>query len=148
MVKVTVPSASDVATKWAEETPKRATYYENNTPGAASTWETNATASAAIFKAAVQATNIDALFRGGIKKAGSGKFARKVKALASRFGPGVGAAKDDMQTNVAPYLAEIATIDLKERKPRGDAGNYDRVKQIGDKLHNKRLAVLAAGPAA
>jgi len=144
-VKVTVPSASDVAKKWGDETPRRATYYEANTPGSAATWEANAKASAANFKAAVQAANIDALFKGGITKAGAGKFARKVVALAGRFGPGVSAAVSDMQTNVGPYLAEIAAIDLKERKPRGDAGNYERVKAIGDKLHAKRLALLAAG---
>jgi len=145
MVKVTVPSADDTAKKWGEVTPGRASYYEANTPPAASTWEANTTAAAVNFKAAVQAGNIQALFTGGVKKAGAGKFARKVTALAGRFGPGVSAAVDDMKTNVAPFLTEIAAVDLKERKPRGDATNYERVKAIGDKLHAKRLALLAAG---
>ena len=145
MVKVTVPSAEDVSKKWGEETPRRATYYEANTPPSASKWEANSKLAAVNFKAAVQAVNIEALFRGGIAKAGAGKFERKVKALSGRFGPGVSAAVDDMKTNVAPFLTEIAAVDLKERKPRGDASNYDRVKAIGDKLHAKRLALLAAG---
>jgi len=145
MVKVSVPSADAVAKKWGEETPRRAVYYEANTPGSAPTWEANSKAAAANFKAAVQASNIDALFRGGVTKAGAAKFARKVAALAGRFGPGVSAAISDMQTNVAPFLTEIAAVDLKERKPRGDAGNYERVKAIGDRLHSKRLALLAAG---
>jgi hypothetical protein len=145
MGKITVPSADVVAKKWGEETPKRAGYYEANTPGSAAKWEANAQAAASNFKAAVQASNIDALFKGGIRKAGAAKFARKVAALAGRYGPGVSAAVPDMQAAVAPFLAELAAIDLKERKPRGDAGNYDRVKQIGDKLHAKRLALLAAG---
>jgi hypothetical protein len=148
MVKATVPSADFTAKKWADETPRRATYYEANTPGSASIWEANTKAAAANFKAAVQASNIDALFRGGVAKAGAGKFARKVTALAGRFGPGVSAAVDDMRTNVAPFLAEIAAVDLKERKPRGDPSNYERVKAIGDRLHTKRLALLAAGPGA
>jgi hypothetical protein len=59
----------------------------------------------------------------------------------------VSAAVDDMKSAVAPFLAELATIDLKDRKPRGDSSNYDRVKQIGDRLHAKRLALLAAGGA-
>jgi hypothetical protein len=147
MGKITVPTAEDVGKKWGEETPKRATYYEHNTPLAASKWQTNAEAAAANFKAAVQATNIDAMFRGGIRKAGAAKFARKVTLLAGRFGPGVSAAVDDMKSAVAPFLAELATIDLKDRKPRGDSSNYDRVKQIGDRLHAKRLALLAAGGA-
>jgi hypothetical protein len=145
MVKVEVPSADAVAKKWAEETPRRATYYEANTPVAASKWEANAKAAATNFKAAITAANIDAMFKGGIAKAGASKFERKVRALASRFGPGVSAAQQDMQTNVAPFLTEITAVDLKERKPRGDPTNYDRVKAIGDKLHSKRLALLAAG---
>jgi len=145
MVKATVPSAEDTAKKWAEETPKRASYYEANTPPSASKWEANTKAAAINFKAAVQAGNIEALFKGGIAKVGAGKFERKVRALGGRFGPGVSAAVDDMKTNVAPFLTEIAAVDMKERRPRGDAGNYDRVKAIGDKLHSKRLALLAAG---
>lgn len=148
MVKATVPSAADVANKWAEETPRRATYYETNAPLASAKWEANAGIGAANYKAAVQASNIDALFRGGIKRAGASKFARKVKALAGRFGPGVSAAKDDMQTGVGPYLSEIAATDIGDRKPRGDPANYDRPKKIGDALHKRRLAILAAGPAA
>jgi len=145
LVKVEVPSADSVAKKWAEETPRRSTYYEANTPPAASKWEANAKAAAANFKAAVTAGNIDAMFRGGISKAGAGKFERKVRALAGRFGPGVAAAQTDMQTNVAPFLTEISAVDLKDRRPRGDPTNYDRVKAIGDRLHSKRLALLAAG---
>jgi len=145
MGKITVPTADAVAKKWGEETPKRATYYETNTPLAGAKWEANAQAASANYKASVQASNIDALFKGGIRKAGAAKFSRKVTALASRFGPGVTAAVNDMQTAVGPFLNELATIDLKDRKPRGDASNYDRVKQIGDRLHTKRLALLAAG---
>jgi hypothetical protein len=148
MGKITVPTADAVARKWGEETPKRSAYYETNTPLAGAKWEANAQAAGANYKAAVQASNIDALFKGGIRKAGAAKFSRKVKDLAGRYGPGVSAAVPDMQNGVAPFLAELATIDLKDRKPRGDASNYDRVKQIGDKLHAKRLAMLAAGGAA
>lgn len=145
MVKPTVPSADTVAKKWVDVTPGRASYYEANAPAAAGKWEANASAAAANYKAAVQAGNIGAMFSGGIKKAGSAKFARKVTALAGRFGPGVSAAQNDMQTGVAPYLSEIANVDMKERKPRGDASNYERTKAIGDRLHAKRLAQAAAG---
>lgn len=147
MPKPLVPSADAVAKKWAEETPRRSVYYEANTPGAGSVWEANTKAAAANFKAAIQAANIEALFKGGVAKAGAAKFSRKVTALAGRFGPGVAAAVDDMKANIAPFLSEISTVDMKDRRPRGDPANYDRVKAIGDKLHAKRLALLAAGPA-
>ena len=147
MVKMKVPSATDTATKWSEEAPKRATYYEKNTPGAAAEWEADAIAAAGNYKAAVNAANIDKLFAGGIKRVGAEKFARKVKDVGvSRFGPGISAAKDDYEKSVAPFLGEIATVDIPGRKPRGDPSNYDRVDKIGTALHKKRLSLLAAGP--
>jgi len=146
MPKPTVPTSEEAAKKWSEETPKRSGYYETEASKAGSAWESGATGASKTFKSAVQAADIDKRFTGGIKKAGAGKYERKVKDVGvARFGPGVSAAKGDYQTDVAPYLAEIATVDLKERGPRGDATNYDRVKAIGDKLHAKRIAALAAG---
>ena len=146
MVKVKVPSATDVANKWADETPRRATYYEKNTPPAAADWEKGAIEAAENFKAAVQAADIGKRFGGGVKRAGASKFERKVRSVGvGRFGPGVTAAKADMQSGIDPFLAEIAAADIPARKPRGDPGNYDRVNKIGDPLHKKRLAILAAG---
>lgn len=148
MPKPVVPSAEDVAKKWGEETPRRSTYYEKNAPLAADRWEANASAAAKTFKAAVQATDIDKRFKGGIKKAGAAKFKRKVVDVGvARFGPGVTAAIEDMKDGVDPYLAVIAATEISERKPRGDPANYKRVEEIGDALHKKRLAMLAAaGP--
>jgi hypothetical protein len=147
MVKLVVPPSADVVKKWVEETPKRAVYYEKVTPARASMWESNTVAAASTFKAAVQATDIDKRFSGGVKRAGAAKFARKVTAVGvARFGPGVTAAEDDYSKGVDPYLKELAAVDVPARKPRGDPGNLDRVKAIMDALHKKRLAQLAAGP--
>lgn len=146
MPKPEVPSAEDVAKKWKEETPRRATYYEKNTPVKADLWETNTEAAAPNYKAAVSSPDIDKRFKGGVKRAGGAKFKRKVEAVGiSRFGPGVEAAEEDMKNGVDPYLAVIAATEIGARKPRGDPANYERVKKIGDALHAKRLALLAAG---
>jgi len=146
MPKPIVPSAEDVAKKWAEETPRRSTYYEHNTPPAADRWEAESTAAADTYKSAVQAADIGKRFKGGIKRVGAAKFKRKVEAVGvGRFGPGVSAAQEDMKTGVDPYLAVIAATEIGVRKPRGDPANYDRVEKIGNALHAKRLAVLAAG---
>jgi len=145
--KPSVPPADEVAKKWKDETPRRASYYEKNTPPAAAAWEANASAAAPTYKSAVQATDIDKRFKGGIKKAGAGKFQRKVTSVGvARFGPGVEAAEGDMKTGVEPFLSVIAATEISERKPRGDPSNYARVKEIGDALHKKRLALLAASP--
>ena len=148
MAKLIVPTLADITTKWAEETPKRATYYQKETPAAAERQNANAIAAASIFKAAVTAPDIDKRFVGGLKKAGPAKFRRKVEAVGvARFGPGVVAAKDDYNAGFAPYREELAAIDVPDRKPRGDPANYRRVEVIGTALNKKRLAILAAGGA-
>jgi len=148
MPKLEVPPLDEIVDKWVEEAPKRAPYYEKKTPAAGDRWQERATAAAGTYKSAVTAVDIDKRFKGGIKRVGAAKFVRKVKAVGvARFGPGVEAAKEDMRSGFEPYQAELAVIDIPERKPRDDPANYARVKAIGDPLHKKRLAILAALPA-
>jgi len=145
MPKLTVPPLDKVTAKWVEEAPKRAGYYEAEAPAAADIWYSEAIAAAGVYKSAVTAPNIDKLYSGGIKRVGAAKFRRKVLDVGvTRYGPGITAAKDDFSTGIEPFLAVLATITIKERGPRGDPGNYDIVKQVGDPLHKKRLAIRAA----
>lgn len=146
MAKMTVPGSAETATKWAEQTPARASYYEGKTVGAGSTWESTTKAAANVFKVAVQAADIAKRFAGGVSRAGAAKFDRKVKDVGvERWGPGIAAAETDMESGISPYLSELAAMSISERGARGDAKNYGIVKEIGDRLHKKRLALLGAG---
>jgi len=144
--KLTVPTAENVAKKWGDVTPGRSTYYEANAAVAGAKWEAGATKAGATFQAAISAGDMIKKFVGGIKKAGGGKFERKVKAVGvGRFGPGVSAAVPDMQSGVDPFLGVLAGIEIPDRGPRGSSGNYAIVQKVGDPLHAKRLALLGAG---
>jgi len=146
LVKLTVPGAEEVATKWAEEAPRRATYLEKKAPAIGDKWLSSTVAAGATFKAAITAPDIDKRFVGGVKKAGPSKIVNKLLAVGvARYGPGITAAKDDYKSGIAPYLEELAKIDLPSRAARGDPSNYKRVETIGSALHKKRLAALAAG---
>jgi hypothetical protein len=139
-------SAADVAKKWGEVTPGRSAYYEAGAKVAGGDWEKGATDAAANYKAAVTAGNIDALFKGGIKKAGASKYERKVTEVgASRFGTGVTAGVTDYQAGMDPMLSTISGLTLPARQPRGSVANLQRVATIADALHKKRLALRAAG---
>jgi len=139
-------SAADVAKKWAEVTPGRSAYYQAGASSAGPDWEKNTTDAALNFKAAVTAGNIDKLFAGGVKKAGAEKYARKVNEVGvARFGQGVTAGAGDYQTGMDPMLATIQGLTLQARQPRGNVANLQRVAQIADALHKKRLALRAAG---
>jgi len=146
MAKMTVPGSAEVSKKWATETPARAGYYESETVGAGSTWESEAKAAAGTYKQAVSAAGIEKRFSGGVAKAGAAKFDRKVKDVGvDRWGPGIAAAETDMESGISPYLSELAAMTISARGARGDAKNYGIVKEVGDKLHKKRLSILGAG---
>lgn len=143
---IKVKSAEEVAAKWAEVTPQRSAYYEQGVTGAGSEWETKTANASAAYRAAVTSPNIEAMFRGGVKRAGGGKYERKAKDVGvMRFGPGVLAAVEDMQKGVEPMLATIGALTLSARGPRGADANYRRVTEVGTALHKKRLALRAAG---
>lgn len=143
---IKVKSAEEVAKKWGEVTPQRAGYYEAGAVGAGSDWEANTVLSASAYRQAVTAPNIEQMFKGGVKKAGGAKYDRKVKDVGvARFGQGVQASIDDMKAGIEPMLSTIAGLTLSPRQPRGSAGNYQRVQEVGTALHKKRLALRATG---
>jgi len=145
-VAIKVKPLTDVVKKWVDVTPMRAGYYEAEASVAGADWEKGATAASSAYKAGVSAPNIEKMYTGGIKRAGSEKYERKVKAVgAARFGPGVVAAEADFSTGVGPMLDVIRGITLAPRQPRGALANYERVKAIGVELNKKRLAIRAAG---
>ena len=143
---IKVKALADVQKKWLEVTPQRSAYYQAGAVGAGDEWEKNTSAAAPAFKQAMTAANLEALYKGGIKRARAAKYNRKVEAVGvARFSQGVQAAGEDYGSGVSPFLDEIAKIDLGVRAPRGSISNYERVQKIGTALNKKRLALRAAG---
>ncbi len=143
--RISVKSAAEVAQKWADVTPARASYYETEAPAAADEWFTNTTGAGGTYKAGISVAGIKERFVGGVRRAGAEKFRRKVKEVGvARYGPGVAAAKEDMAKGIADYLALLEGMEIPDRGPRGSPANYAIVQKVGDALHKKRLAVLAA----
>lgn len=145
MRRISVKSAAQIAKKWADVTPARASYYETEAPAAAGEWEANTIAAGGTYKAGIAVAGIDKRFVGGVRRAGAAKFERKVKDVGvARYSPGVAAAEEDMAKGFADYQAVLDGFEIPDRGPRGAPGNYEIGKKIGDALHKKRLAVLAA----
>jgi len=143
--RITVKSASDIAKKWAEVTPQRASYYEAEAPEAGAEWEANTIAAGGTYKAGISVAGIEKRFVGGVKRAGAAKFTRKVRDVGvARYSPGVAAAQEDMAKGLADYIDVLDGLEIPDRGPRGSPTNYAIVQKVGDALHKKRLAVLAA----
>ncbi len=143
--RISVKSADEIASKWADVTPARASYYEAEAPAAAEEWFGKTTAAGGTYKAGVSVAGIQQRFVGGVRRAGAEKFRRKVKEVGvDRYAPGVAAAKDDMAKGIADYVSVLEGLEIPDRGPRGSPANYAIVQKVGDALHKKRLAVLAA----
>lgn len=135
-----IKSAAAIASKWADVTPARARQWEDGIK----TTSTDEYAAPAIAAAPVwEQAVMEAAARDGYAKGVADKAEKwKRKALAvgtARFGPGVRAAESDQAAGFAPYREVIAGLTLSPRGPRGAPGNFERVREVGEALHNKRV---------
>lgn len=143
---IRVKALAEVVKKWAQNAQTSQQYYQSGVAGAANDWFNAAINSGAAFRAGISAGNIEQLFVGGIRRATAEKYNRKATGVGvQRFSAGVAAATQDYNSGIEPMLATIAGITLGARGPRGSAVNIQRVSQIADALHAKRLALRAAG---
>ena len=139
---IKVKSLAEVVKKWAANAAGAQTYYESGVKGAGADWLAGASAAGPAFKAGVSAGNIQDMYLGGIRKAGAEKYTRKASEVGpGRFSQGVAAGTQDYSSGVDPMLSTIAGITLSPRGPRGSAANLQRVAQVADALHKKRLAL-------
>lgn len=140
-IKVKDISAS--ATKWNENASRSSDAYRTGAEASAEEWARKTAAAADTYGMAITTGNIKMRFQRGVQKAGSAKYARKIRDVAGdRYAPGVAAAQTDYQSGAEPYFTTLAGLTLSQRKPRGDPGNYTRVQEVGKALNAKRLALL------
>ena len=139
---IKVKPLAEVVSKWARNAAGAQTYYESGVKGAGADWLANTEKAGAAFRAGVSAGNIQQLFEGGVRKAGAEKYTRKATTVGpGRFSEGVSAGTKDYTDGVGPMLDTIAGATLSPRGPRGSAANLQRVAQVADALHKKRLAL-------
>lgn len=134
------------AEKLVQRAQAAATEYAVAAQASGDAWQSNTVAAKDTFGMAITSAGIKERFARGVAKAGAAKFTRKIKDVgADRFGPGVAAGKADYTASVEPYFATIASLTLSARGPRGSAGNYNRVSEVGKALSAKRMALLGQG---
>ena len=135
-----IKSLDRVASKWAEVTPQRAGEYQQGIQSPKKSWS-QATADAEDnYNAGVS----EAISRGSFGKgvAAAGDQTWKSGALekgVSRWPQGVRLGRGKYQQGFAPYHSVIAGTTLSPRGPKGDPRNYDRVREIGEALHNQKV---------
>lgn len=127
--------------KWVDRAGVATPEYSEGLANPRRPWQEATTAAAAAQAAGVQAAISAKLFEKGVAKAGNAKWLRKAQQVgAPRYAPGVGAARSDYETAVAPYLATIEAITLPPKGPRRDPRNIERVRIIAEALGKRKLA--------
>lgn len=131
-----IRSTQAIAEKWARVTPGRQTDYAAGIAAPRRDWaEATAAAAERQRDATIEAAQ-EGRFLRGVQKVGSRKWARKTSEIGTtRYGPGVRGAQQDYQQGFEPFRQVIEATQLSPRYPAGDPRNYERVRELGTRLH-------------
>lgn len=135
-----IKSMSAIAEKWGTVTPGRANYYEEGVRTTTRDWAGNTQAAAGAYAQGVSDAISRGAFAKGVGDAGSGKWQQQTLAKKARWADGVRLGKANYQSGFAPFHAVISGVALPPRGPRGDPGNWERARAIGDALSAARKA--------
>ncbi len=136
---VKIKSLEETTKKFIDVTPGRATYYKAGVEDASVDWEGPAAAAEGSYETGVTQAISRKAYGKGVKTSGNAKWRRKAGgAGAERYGPGVRESEEDFKAGFAPYHAVIERVVLPPKGPRGDPGNYERTRAIGEALFKER----------
>jgi len=134
---VKVPSAEEVAAKWAARVAIAGPEYEAGVTDPSVDWAGPTKASENRYKEGVVKAANEGRFGRGVAKAGNEKWKRKTSTLGpARWSTGVSAAQGDYAAGMAPVLSAEAGAVLPPRYAAGDERNYERSKAMGKAVHN------------
>ena len=137
---VKIKSLTDIADKWANETPKRAPYYEKEVAKAGDDFLTGAKAGQTAYVEAMSDPDTLKRREDNLDEAAKNRYVKNATKLGpARFRAGIPVAKEDFSREFGSYHAVISDWVKPERGPRGDPKNYDISREIGEALHKKRV---------
>ena len=135
-----IKSLDKVSTKWSEVTPQRAGEYQSGVSTPRRSWSQATTDAAENYNAGVSDAMSRGSFAKGVQAAGDEKWRKgALEKGVSRWPQGVRLGKSNYSQGFAPYHAAISGLTLSPRGPKGDPRNYDRVREIGEKLHETKV---------
>jgi len=138
---VEVPPIEEVVKDWESGARARASKYAERAKAKARKWFEETKAAEKRWAEAIQDAIRRGAFLAGVEEAGEAKYKDGIdKKGESRYPTGIAAATDIYKKAMKEVLDIIAGVELSERGPRGDPRNYERVKAIGEALHNWRIA--------
>jgi len=123
--------------KWQARVSVAAPDYEDGIKNPKKDWKSEAKAAEARYEDGVRAAIAEKRFGKGVEAAGTEKWQKKaIEVGVARWAPGVAAATEDYKAGMSKVLAAIEATTLPPRYAAGDPRNYERVKAIGQAVHN------------
>jgi len=137
------------AAKYAQNTPAAAGVWAQRTQGAANVWEQNAkspAADAAWKEGITQAVANNARMR-GLSAVTASDFAQGVQAGSATYAQKTAQSAGKLVAKSERYYQVLDRVvpSLPPRGPAGSPQNYDRVRAVGEALHNEKIGGVAAG---
>jgi hypothetical protein len=129
-----------IAAKFVQRAGAASADYAAGVKAPSKDWATQAAAAEPAYKQAV----VDAANRGaygkGVNAAGTAKWqTNAVNVGATRYPGGVANAKDSFAKGFSPMLDVLNSIAYGPRGPAGSPQNLQRVQQVADALHRKKI---------
>ena len=135
-----IKSASEIARKWADVTPRRDADYKAGVQAPMRDWATEAAAAEDRYEAGIQDAIGRKAFGSGVHAAGTEKWKKgALEKGVNRWGPGVRVAQPNYAAGFGPYRDTIEAVSLPPRRRTGDPSNIDRVAAIASALHAKKV---------
>lgn len=135
-----IKSIDRISRKWAQVTPQRAQQYAEGVENPRRSWQQATLEAEDRQHAGVQAAIQNRSFAKGVERAGDAKWKRGATQKGpARWAEGVRVGQQDYAAGFAPYREAIANIQLPPRGPKGDPANYERVRIIGETLHQLKM---------
>lgn len=136
-----VPSAREIAAKFARVTPEREPDYEAGVRSPKADWETETAGAEENYEEGVRKAIARKGFGKGVREVGTAK--QQAKSIEKgveqgRWAAGVRGAEDDMAEGMEPVVRTLEAVKLPGKFPKGDPRNYERVKAIGVALHKMK----------
>lgn len=135
-----IKSLDKIASKWSEVTPQRAGEYQSGVQSPKKSWSQATGDAAENYNAGVSEAISRGAFAKGVSAAGDSAWQKgALEKGVSRWPQGVRLGKSKYNQGFAPYHAAISSVTLSPRGPKGDPRNYDRVREIGEALHETKV---------
>lgn len=135
-----IKSLDRIGKKWQTVTPQRADEYEEGIKNPRKSWQQATEDASEAYASGVQEAISNDSFSKGVGEAGDAKWREgALKKGVRRWPEGVRLGGEAYRRGFAPYHSVIAGVTLPPRGPKGDPRNYDRVKAIGEALHEEKV---------